>query len=504
MTTWQTSPAPPARHSGAIVSNGAAPVSPRMRLGRRRMLLGLLGVSGLALASACDATPPPAPSSSAPPATPPGTSSSGPARTPGAAALASSPAGPTSPPAGPPAPSGPVATTVQIVPAPPGSPVPAARPGPPLVVPGRSPSPLASPPALASPSPVPLVLHRPGLLAVERDGRIVLVDPEGGQPPRTLVDGPDNAAPRWSPDGRAVLIVGGVGPAAELMVAPAAGGSPRRLTANRRPERAAAWAPDGRQIAYTVPRSLGPDGAVDPREPAEVWLLDLATGQERKLADGLDPAWTPDGRALAYATNGQRDERGPRDNAIHIVSLADGQDRPVLTVADLPADLLPAFGLPFRPGTLRLRAPAWSPDGLWLVASADGHTSMALMFDRRGQGIRPWALAYEGGVGRACWAPDGARLAVESQPATGVEVVVLAELASGRETRLGGPNAGYAALAPAWAPDASRLAVVAASLPGQEEKPRSAAVRVLGPDGANLGQLLDGPGLRALDWGRAP
>ena len=35
----------------------------------------------------------------------------------------------------------------------------------------------------------------------------------------------------------------------------------------------------------------------------------VAAGQDRKLADGFDPAWSPDGRWLAYATNGQLVER---------------------------------------------------------------------------------------------------------------------------------------------------------------------------------------------------
>jgi Tol biopolymer transport system component len=385
-------------------------------------------------------------------------------------------------------------------------------PGPPSIVPGGSPSPAASPFASpgASPPPsagqagFPIVLGRPGLLAVERDGQILLVDPERQRPTRTLVASPDNAAPRWSPDGRTVLIVGGLGPAAELRLVAPDGSPERRLTGNSRPERGAAWSPRGDRLAYTLPRSLGPGGSDDQAEPEEIWLLDVVTGNDRKLVDGFDPAWSPDGRRIAYATNGQRDQQGARENAIRIVG-ADGQDdRRVLVVADLPADLLPAFGLPFKPATVRLRAPAWSPDGRQLVASADGHTSLVLTFDDWGQGPRPWALAFEGGVGRARWSPDGTRLAVESRPATGVDVVIVAEITSRRETSIGGPTVGFQAFGPTWAPDGRRLALIAGSLPARRGEPRETALRLFEADGAALGDLFAEPGLRDPDWGRAP
>lgn len=348
------------------------------------------------------------------------------------------------------------------------------------------------------------MLGRPGLLAVERQGRILLVDPERRQPTRTVVTSPDNAAPRWSPDGRALLVVQGLGPAAELRLIPPDGGAGRRLTANSRPEQGAVWSPRGDRVAYVLPRALGPDGSDDPSAPEEIWLLDVQAGNDRKLVDGFDPAWSPDGRWIAYATNGQRDQHGPRANAIRMVG-EDGQDdRQVLAVVDVPADLLPAFGVPFKPATVRLWAPAWSPDGQRLVASADGHTSMALTFDERGQGLRPWALAFEGGVGRARWSPDGARLAVESRPATGVDVVTVVEITTGRETTIGGPTVGFQASGPAWSPDGRRLAAIVTNPPARRGEPRESALRVFGPDGTPMGDLVAEPGLRDPDWGRAP
>jgi Tol biopolymer transport system component len=338
---------------------------------------------------------------------------------------------------------------------------------------------------------------------VEQAGRVILIDPEHPDPSRLLVSSPDNREPRWSPNARDVVLVGGSGPGAELRLISASGGPMRRLTSNSRPERGAVWSPRGDRVAYVLPRQLGQDGGLDPAEPDEIWLLDVTAG-ERKIADGFDPAWSPDGSWIAYATNGQRDQQGPRANAIRVVSVDGRDDRPLLEIGDVPADLLPLIGQPFRPQTIRLRAPAWSPDGQRLVASADGHTSLAVTFDPQGRVQGVSALAFQGGVGRVRWSPDGSRLAVESRPATGVDVVVIVELASRREVRIGGPEAGFQASAPTWAPDGRRLALIAASLPARRDAPSETSLRLFGSDGAELARLLTEPDLRSPDWGRAP
>lgn len=340
---------------------------------------------------------------------------------------------------------------------------------------------------------------------MERRGQILLVDPERAQPTRILVSSPDNSTPRWSPDARSVLVLGGTGTGAELQTVPATGGSPRRVTSNSRPERGAVFSPRGDRVAYALPRlAFGPGGAEDPSDPEEIWVVSLTSGEERRLASGFDPAWSPDGRLLAYATNGQRDERGARDNGVRVVEVDGSSDWPAVALVDLPGDLLAAYSLPFQPAPLRLRAPSWSPDGQRLVASADGHTSLAWTFDERGQGLRPWTPAFEGGIGRARWSPDGTRLAIESRPATGVDVVVIVELATGREVRIGGPQAGFQAASPTWAPDARRLAVIASTLPARRGEPQTTALRLFGQDGSDLGELLSEPGLRDPDWGRTP
>ena len=49
----------------------------------------------------------------------------------------------------------------------------------------------------------------------------------------------------------------------------------RGLTSNARPESGAVWSPRAAWIAYSVPRTLARGGRVDPREPEEVWIVDV-------------------------------------------------------------------------------------------------------------------------------------------------------------------------------------------------------------------------------------
>jgi Tol biopolymer transport system component len=297
--------------------------------------------------------------------------------------------------------------------------------------------------------------------------------------------------------------VGGVGQAAELYVVPAAGGTARRLTGNARPERGATWSPRGDHVAYSLPGGLAPSHVPAPTEPEEIWAIDIRTGAQRKLADGFDPAWAPDGSRLAYATNGRRTDDGATDNAIHLVQADGSGERPVLSVSALPLDLQPAYNHPFRPGTVRLRAPAWAPDGQHLVASADGHTGMTVTVDERGQNLRPLALAYEGGVGRARWAPHGGRLLIESRPATGVDVALVVDAVSGSERRIGGIQEGFSTRAVTWAPDSSRLAVVAGpptERPGSDPDP--VELRLYAADGSPIRTMASGH-IADPDWGSA-
>ena len=98
-------------------------------------------------------------------------------------------------------------------------------------------------------------------------------------------------------------------------------------------------APDGRQVVYR--RDIG--AIESDRFKAELWLVDVASGESRPLTDGQDfatsPRFSPDGGRLAFLS-----DRSGRVQ-IHVLDLASG------TVVQLTR------------GTLEPRGIAWSPDG---------------------------------------------------------------------------------------------------------------------------------------------
>jgi Tol biopolymer transport system component len=149
---------------------------------------------------------------------------------------------------------------------------------------------------------------------------------------RTLSDGGIAASPRWSPDGRHLVVSWAEAGPMHLWTLPAGGGPWQRLTEGERHDWAPSWSPDGTVLAFE--RSGPPSGDLyvyrfEDRQAVPF----LAT----KAQEGF-PEFSRDGRWLAYASN----ESGR--NEVYVTSFPDREQ--TLTVS--------------RHGGM---APAWSADG---------------------------------------------------------------------------------------------------------------------------------------------
>jgi len=194
----------------------------------------------------------------------------------------------------------------------------------------------------------------------------------------------------WSPDG-AHIIAGYAAPGTNRLVTRVHDANGALVRDFDRFLWTARYSPDGRSIVYRDQVSSG---------ESDVWHLDLATGNERRLTsaagDDIQPRWSPDGRQVLYI-------REPR------------QETQELWVVS--ADTVHRRKLPL---SLTLNSAEWSPDGKHIltvrstsvgIVHADGTVARSLTLPCAPQvTCAPTDL-----VGDARWTPNGRAIAVLRQ-----------------------------------------------------------------------------------------
>ena len=133
--------------------------------------------------------------------------------------------------------------------------------------------------------------------------------------------------PAWSQDSSRIAYHGcdERGDNCGVWVMQPGGFNPARLTSDTG-DTAPAWSPDGSQVAFISARSGN----------WEIFVVDIATGQETKLTDhpaaDVAPTWSPDGRQLAFLSN--------REGvwAVYILEIRTGQVKKIIATGDAYPD----------------------------------------------------------------------------------------------------------------------------------------------------------------------
>lgn len=183
----------------------------------------------------------------------------------------------------------------------------------PSAAPPAPPSPAAAPPAAPARHPMTVEdlwsIVRPSAVAVSPDGTRVayqatawnLADNKGntdlwwvplagGEPARLTRQPGSDSAPAWSPDGREIVLSRRTPDnpvAGQAWVLPASGGDGRFLPGGQGMHQTAlSWSSDGRTLlSQRIP--------LQGMDPAQIWLHDVQTGEERQVGVGAWPRWLP-------------------------------------------------------------------------------------------------------------------------------------------------------------------------------------------------------------------
>ena len=249
-------------------------------------------------------------------------------------------------------------------------------------------------------------------------------------------------SPSWSPDGGWIAFQRrhSEGTHWQVFVKNIATGEERRLVCGRDNGWGPDWSPDGSLIAYA--RGSGGN---------DIWTINIGTGEAGSIKDeyGTDDAylsWSPDGDAIAFA----RRDHDPRRSSLY--NSRNPREIRVLTGVASEATALGVSLLTEGYEEGHYSTPEWSPEGneiaysVSLSGSRDRHIEV---MDRDGNRLR--RLTSEHHDDDPSWSPNGAWMAF-ARGFEGSRGIYVVDSSGGEPTQLLGlPGNDY--WAPSWAPN---------------------------------------------------
>lgn len=246
-------------------------------------------------------------------------------------------------------------------------------------------------------------------------------------------------SPSWSPDGTKIVYSAGTHWASAVAIYNVKDSTTEILTA---PGKNPQWSPDGRTIAFVRDRQsiamdavtlMGhiptserrrTDGRLKTTE--EVWLIDIASGQLKWIAEGSGPKWSDDSKRIYYHSGGA------------LLSVQVEEEKPLHATIVEPSGFSSLI----------------SPDGRYLAEADFRYLCVRDMLN--GKVISQWLAPPFPATGLVLnWSPDSRELSIGGYPTCRMGLWIL-DIHTGQAGRMLDGHI----ISATWSPDRSRMAIL--------------------------------------------